>query len=78
MKKNNRLPQFDAEGVIDRSSPYRRTAQKPNATKKPHKTEETHQAFSVGFFLVYGFYRIQFESGMLFDVAFVLCEVRQP
>ena len=29
--------EFDAEGVIDQSSPYKGTAERSSATKKPHK-----------------------------------------
>ena len=32
--------QFDAEDVVDQSSPYKGTAEWSSATKKPHKNEE--------------------------------------
>jgi hypothetical protein len=31
------LSEFDAEDVIDLSSPYKRTAERSSAAKKPHK-----------------------------------------
>jgi len=43
------LSQFDAEGVIGLSSPYRRTAERSSATKKPHKKEEIRRVFLDGF-----------------------------
>jgi hypothetical protein len=46
------LSEFDAEDVIDLSSPYKRTAERSSASKKPHGMEETHQIPSVGFNLV--------------------------
>ena len=47
MKKG--LPQFDAEGVIDLSSPYKGTAERSSAAKKPHKNEEIRRVFLGGF-----------------------------
>ena len=44
--------QFDAEGVIGFSSPYKCTAERTSATKKPHNYEETHQIPLVGFNLI--------------------------
>ena len=32
---------FDAEDVIDQSSPYKRTAERSSAANKPHKMEKT-------------------------------------
>ncbi len=44
---------FDAEGGIDHSSPYKGTAERSSATKKPHiKMEETHRISSTGFNLL--------------------------
>lgn len=40
---------FDAEGVIDQSSPYEGTAEGSSATKKPHKNEEIRRVFLGGF-----------------------------
>ena len=40
------LPEFDAEDVIGLSSPYRRTAERSSAAKKPHiKNGETRRSF---------------------------------
>ena len=39
---------FDAEDVIDHSSPYKRTAERSSAAKKPHKTKKP-VVFSTGF-----------------------------
>jgi len=35
--RENETREFDAEGVIDQSSPYKGTAERSSATKKPHK-----------------------------------------
>ena len=37
--------EFDAEDVIDRPPPYKRTAERSSAAKKPHKSEETRRFF---------------------------------
>ena len=43
------LSQFDAEGVIDLSSPYEGTAERSSSSKKPHKNEEIRRVFLGGF-----------------------------
>ena len=47
------LSQFDAEDVIDLSSPYKGTAERSIATKKPHKKGRALPSFSVGFNLLF-------------------------
>ena len=39
----------NAEGVIGLSSPYKGTAERSSATKKPHKNEEIRRIFLGGF-----------------------------
>ena len=39
------IAQLDAEGVIDHSSPYKGTAERSSATKKPHKNGEIRQNY---------------------------------
>jgi hypothetical protein len=44
---------FDAEDVIDQSSPYKGTAERSSAAKKPHmNNEETLRISSMGFNLL--------------------------
>ena len=40
------LSEFDAEGVIDQSSPYKRTAERSSAAKKPRINNEETRRFS--------------------------------
>jgi hypothetical protein len=43
------LSEFDAEDVIDLSSPYKRTAERSSAAKKPHIKWRNPSIFSTGF-----------------------------
>ena len=52
--KQHGLSQLDAEGVIDLSSPYRGTAERSSATKKPHKNGEIRREKLGGFQLFIG------------------------
>ena len=47
--KEKGLRHLDAEGVIGLSSPYKGTAERSSATKKPHKNEEIRRIFLDGF-----------------------------
>ena len=43
------LSQFDAEGGKGLSSPYKSTAERSSATKKPDKTKKSVEFFSADF-----------------------------
>ena len=70
--------QFDAEGVIDHSSPYKGTAERSSATKKPHIKMEKPVGFSDGFPPIVSLFEALFEFELPLGVAFVLRELRSP
>ena len=67
MHNKKGLSQFDAEGVIGLSSPYKCTAERSSATKKPHKNEEIRRIFLGGF---QHFYQIATKLNEIWVVSF--------
>jgi hypothetical protein len=53
------LSNLDAEGVIGLSSPYKGTAERSSATKKPHKKGRNPPIFVGGFQHYIGLLKIQ-------------------
>ncbi|MBR5120649.1 MAG: hypothetical protein IKV02_06590, partial [Clostridia bacterium] len=67
------LSQFDAEGVIGLSSPYKGTAERSSATKKPHKKRRNPSSlFSTDFNIHNKLLKVYWNLGCLMCVAFVL------
>ena len=71
------LAQFDAEDVIDHSSPYKGTAERSSATKKPHiENGETHRICFGGFQPFIGLFKILLEFELFFECGFCSAQIQ--
>ena len=69
---------FDAEGVIGLSSPYKGTAERSSASKKPHIKNEETRRFSRRVSTFCCVFKISTEFELPFGCGFCSAQSRQP